>query len=119
MVIKTVAAANALWFFTGFIEGSIQLFVQIVGPVLLAASHRKSYEITMGGTMIAICQAVPFLLGVLLGSLSIDLAFSVQAFEFRLFLFFLLSFISVLPLMVAAAQDTFEIYYGEKPSLNR
>ena len=56
-------------FFLGFIEGLTSLLLTLLGPLLVAASFRKTYEITMGGTMIAATTTIPIVLGVLIGSI--------------------------------------------------
>jgi len=45
------------------------LLLMIVGPLMIAAKNRNAYEITMGGSMIAICNVVPYMLDVGLSSI--------------------------------------------------
>ena len=54
---------NVIMFFLGVIDGLSYLFLSLVGPLLIAAKYVKSYEITMGGSMIAVCVALPFIIG--------------------------------------------------------
>lgn len=58
----------AFCFTIGLIEGSNMLFVQLIGPLLVAANNRKTYEVTMGGTMIAVCTGLPFVIGSTIGT---------------------------------------------------
>jgi hypothetical protein len=60
-------------FFLGTIDGLTSLFLSLLGPLLVAASFRKTYEISMGGTMIASCMAFPFVFGTIIGSFFIVL----------------------------------------------
>ena len=60
-------------FFLGSIDGLTSLFLSLLGPLLVAASFRKTYEISMGGTMIAACMAFPFVFGTIIGSFFIVL----------------------------------------------
>ena len=52
-----------LMFFIGILDGLSHLFLYIVGPLTLAAKYRSSYEITMGGTILAVCGTFPLLIG--------------------------------------------------------
>jgi len=52
-----------IMFFIGIIDGLSHLFLFLVGPLILAAKYRKSYEITMGGTILAVCGTLPYLIG--------------------------------------------------------
>jgi len=52
-----------IMFFLGVIDGLSHLFLALVGPLIVAAKYRSSYEITMGGTIIAVCITFPFILG--------------------------------------------------------
>lgn len=58
-----VIPINIVMFFLGVIDGLSYLFLSLVGPLLIAAKYKKSYEITMGGSMIAVCVALPFIIG--------------------------------------------------------
>jgi hypothetical protein len=46
----------------------------MIGPLWVAANNRKTYEITMGGTMLSLTMALAYLignsLGIILGSLT-------------------------------------------------
>jgi len=50
-------------FFLGIIHGLTNLFLYVVGPLIVAAKYRSSYEITMGGTIIAVCSTLPYIIG--------------------------------------------------------
>ena len=67
------AIIYAKTFFLGTIDGLTSLFLTLLGPLLVAASFRKTYEISMGGTMIASCTAFPFVFGTIVGSFFIVL----------------------------------------------
>jgi hypothetical protein len=54
---------NLIMFLLGVIDGLSHLFLALIGPLIVAAKYRSSYEITMGGTIIAVCITVPFILG--------------------------------------------------------
>lgn len=43
----------------GLLDGLSHLFLTLVAPLMVAAKYRKSYEITMGGTIVAECIALP------------------------------------------------------------
>ena len=60
---EPIIPLNLIMFFLGVIDGLSHLFLALVGPLIVAAKYRKSYEITMGGTMIAVCIAIPFIIG--------------------------------------------------------
>ena len=54
--------------FFGLMDGLTDLFLNIIGPLLIASKYRRSYEVTMGGTLVAICIAVPYIYSTLIGS---------------------------------------------------
>jgi len=54
-------------FYLGLNDGLTVLLLTLLGPLLVAASARQSYEITMGGTSIAMCVATPFVFGTIIG----------------------------------------------------
>jgi hypothetical protein len=64
----------------------------------------------MGGTMIAVCNAVPFVIGLVIGTISICLMYMSSEIAIRWFILFALSFLSVVPLIIPAAQDSYELY---------
>ena len=93
-------------FVAGFLEGSIQLFIQIIGPLLVAASNRKTYEITLGGTMIAMCRGLPYVIGTIIATICVEI--ELIHGEARLLgglLIMVLSFTSILPFLVSALTD--------------
>jgi hypothetical protein len=46
----------------GFVDTITILFLTLIGPLLVAAQYRKSFEVSMGGTIISVCVGVPFVL---------------------------------------------------------
>jgi hypothetical protein len=58
-------------FLTGFVNGLNDLFLYTIGPLILAAKNRKSYEITLGGTLLGICICVPYITSTLMRELLI------------------------------------------------
>ena len=49
-------------FLIGFSAQIVDLFQMLIGPLLVAATYRRSYEITMGGTMVAVMTVGPFII---------------------------------------------------------
>ena len=54
------------FFIFGFIDGSTYLLIFIIGPLLVASAHRKTFEITMGGAMITLVMMMSFLIGAII-----------------------------------------------------
>jgi len=50
----------------------------LIGPLLIAANNRKTYEITMGATMIGACTSLPFFLGTVVGMVLILLGYALK-----------------------------------------
>ena len=46
----------------------MDLFQTLIGPLLVAATFRRSYEITMGGSMVAMSAAIPFIISQIFAS---------------------------------------------------
>jgi hypothetical protein len=65
-----------LFFIYGLFDGSSSLMLQLIGPLLVAANHRKTYEVTMGGTMIAVCIALPFVFGSIMGAIFLVIGYT-------------------------------------------
>lgn len=74
-----VVSPGATFFIYGAIQSSTQLFTHLIGPLLVAANNRKSYEITMGGTMISICIGSGYILGATISSVFSVIGNSVQS----------------------------------------
>lgn len=56
----------------GFLSGSTSLFLTIIGPLVIASKNRKTYEITMGGTIIAVCFTLQYVFGTIVASIFIE-----------------------------------------------
>jgi hypothetical protein len=50
----------------GFVDSITIIFLTLIGPLVIASKYKKTYEVTMGGTIIAVCIAVPFIVKSLL-----------------------------------------------------
>ena len=46
----------------GFVDSITIIFLTLIGPLIIASRYKKTYEVTMGGTIIAVCIAVPFII---------------------------------------------------------
>ena len=46
----------------GFVDTITILFLTLIGPLLVAAQYRQSFEVSMGGTITSVCVGVPFVL---------------------------------------------------------
>ena len=44
----------------GLFDGLTHIYLDIIGPLLVAANNRKSFEVTMGGTMISVIMATSY-----------------------------------------------------------
>ena len=91
----------------GLVEGSTQLFIQLIGPILVAANNRKTYEITMGGTMIGVCKAFPFVIGTCVAVFMtelVELGRKTSSLEQGVIMF-LISIVSALPFLIPAASE--------------
>ena len=62
---------SLIMFQLGLADGLTVMYLALLGPLLVAASFRQTYEITMGGTSIAVCVAFPFIFGTIIGSIFI------------------------------------------------
>jgi hypothetical protein len=67
LFVSSELSQDIVFFLLGFSEGSTILLIYQIGPLLAASNHRKTYEITMGGTMITVVIALSFLFGTGLG----------------------------------------------------
>lgn len=81
------------------------LFLQLIGPLLIAAVSRKTYETTMAGTIIAVCNAVPIVLGYTIGNLLIVISNLFRNSIWREVLALLVSFLTILPFIIPAVSD--------------
>ena len=61
------------------------MYLTLLGPLLVAAQFRQTYEITMGGTSIAVCLAFPFVFGTIIGVVFIAIGF-VSSYQTQRFL---------------------------------
>jgi len=68
-----VIPINVTLFIAGVFDGFSYLFLSLVGPLIIAAKYKKSYEVTMGGSMIAVCIAVPYFMGSQIGLMVVSL----------------------------------------------
>ena len=91
-------------FLIGFVNGLNDLFLYTIGPLILAAKNRKSYEITLGGTLLGICICVPYIFAELMKELLILLGNSLNATVQHIIVAFLL-FIGVIPFVPEAHID--------------
>lgn len=48
-------------FMFGFVDSITIIFLTLIGPLIIASRYKKTYEVTMGGTIIAVCIGVPFI----------------------------------------------------------
>jgi hypothetical protein len=63
----------------GLLDGSTMMLIFLIGPLLIAANHRITYEITSGGTMIGIVISFSYFLGSCLGVIIISICGSIQS----------------------------------------
>ena len=52
---------NIKLLFYGIFDGLTIIYLNIIGPLLVAANNRKTFEITMGGTMIAVVTMTTYI----------------------------------------------------------
>lgn len=95
---------ESLFFIFGVADGSTYLLIYLIGPLLVAANHRKTYEVTMGGTMISVCIAFAFVFGSCLGMifLAIGLASPLQV---QRLMIFTIQLAAALPFLLPAVDD--------------
>jgi hypothetical protein len=48
--------------FFGLFDGLTIIYLNVIGPLLVAANNRKTFEVTMGGTMIAVVTMTTYIL---------------------------------------------------------
>ena len=67
-MLETQEFIYAASFMSGLLDTSMVLFIHLLGPLLVAANSRRTYEVTMGGTMIAVCNGLPYVFGSVVGA---------------------------------------------------
>ena len=63
----------------GLLDGSTMMLIYLIGPLLIAANHRITYEITSGGTMIGIVVSFSFFLGSCFGIIVISICGTIES----------------------------------------
>ena len=91
-------------FILGVIYGFSYLFLSLVGPLIIAAKNKKSYEITMGGSMIAVCIALPYLIGSQIGPMVVSLGAGLSE-DWQRFIVALVYYTAAAPLFIDAWKE--------------
>jgi len=78
----------------------------------VAANSRRTYEVTMGGTMIAVCNGLPYVFGSMIGAVLVMVSNVIGLLYVQHIFVLLISFIGVLPFLLEAIDDW---YYLKTP----
>lgn len=90
--------------------------MQIYGPLLIASNNRKTYEITMQGTMLSICIASSWVIGGWVDTIIVALCNEVNSGYFEATMIFLFYALAVLPFTLPAVDDFEEAFSVKKRS---
>lgn len=60
--ISSIINLNTRLLFYGIFDGLTIIYLNVIGPLLVAANNKKTFEITMGGTMIAVVTMTTYIL---------------------------------------------------------
>ena len=96
---------NFVYFAFGIIAGSVYLFMQLIGPLLVAAHYRKNYEVQMGGTMIGCCYGLSLIFGTGIGYLFYEIGKQADSNQFQRTLIAFVFFCSSLPFIVPCINE--------------
>jgi hypothetical protein len=104
-------------FFYGIFDGLTIIYLGVIGPLLVAANNRKTFEITMGGTMIAVVSMTTYIFSQTITSMLIH-SFGAVYNGGERNVILLLFFVEVIPFLINARKEYLELKLSKDKKLS-